>query len=216
MKKIAVGMVIAAAVVFVFSAAPVYADSTTPPERPGRRGGSMQAGSRMMGAGGQDLEAAAEALGMTVEDLQAELADGASLHDLLEEAGVDLAAWMLENQYLNNNSVERQAQMAEQLGITVEELQAALENGSTIHDLAEEAGVELPLRGNDRMDGEAPRGAVEGDRLERAAERLGITVEELEAELEAGSNIQDLYDSAGLDFPAGGQMGAGRGNPAGR
>ncbi|MBN1264200.1 MAG: hypothetical protein JXA25_01815 [Anaerolineales bacterium] len=217
MKKIAIGMVIAVTAVLVITASPVYADRATPPERPGRMGGSAQGGSRMMGAGGQDLDAAAEALGMTVEELQAQLDAGATVHDLLESAGVDLSEWTLEYQYLYNYSVDRQAFLAEQLGMTVEELQAALEDGSTVHDLAEAAGIEVPMWGEDWMNGSrngtGSAGTGIGDRM---PELLGMTAEELEAEIAAGNTIHDLFESAGLEFPAGGSMSGSRGNRGGR
>ncbi|MBN2556931.1 MAG: hypothetical protein JXA97_13415, partial [Anaerolineales bacterium] len=76
---------------------------------------------------------------------------------------------------------------AELLGMTVEELQAALESGLTIRQLAEEAGITL--------EDVRPRLA---NRLEQAAELLGMTVEELQAALESGLTIRHLAEEAGI------------------
>ncbi len=61
-------------------------------------------------------------------------------------------------------------QMAEKLGMSVDELKEALDSGKTIQELADEAGVELPSR------------AQIG---EKVAEKLGMTVEELQEALTA-------------------------------
>jgi len=226
MKKIAVGMVIAVTAVLVIAASPVYAHGGNPPVRPGQGNGAPEAAGAQMMAGGQDLEAAAAALGITVEELQAELNAGANVHDLLEAAGVDLADWAQENLYLYDYSAERQVFLAEQLGMTVEELQAALDAGSTVYDLAQAAGIDLPLfdgtRSNGKgMDAGGSGMVTDGPGLyaagtSRMADALGMTVEELEAEIAAGSTVQDLFTAAGMDFPAGGPVGSGMGTRIGR
>ncbi|MFZ5904800.1 MAG: hypothetical protein ACOYZ8_14735 [Chloroflexota bacterium] len=67
----------------------VYADDATPPAPTGQPGGGR--GPRGFGLGADELAAAAEALGMTTDELSAALQEGQTLEDLAEAAGVDIA-----------------------------------------------------------------------------------------------------------------------------
>jgi hypothetical protein len=215
MKKIAIGMVIAVAAVSMMAVSPVYAQDVNPPDRPGRMGGRGSAGSEITGgrgaagsgmttAGRQDLASVAETLGISLEELQAELQAGNTVRDLMDAAGI-VPDWAQEFQY--DYSADRQAYLADKLGMSLEELQAALDAGATVHDLAEAAGIEVPLWGDDWMHGRAEDGLAGG--IGQMAEALGMAVEELEAAVAAGSTIHDLFEAAGLDFPMGGAMGGG-------
>lgn len=82
--------------------------------------------------------------------------------------------------------VDRMEALAGKLGMTLEELQAALNSGQTVQELADAAGVELPQR------------VARGGRL---AELLGMTPEELKAALDSGQTVQELADAAGVELP---------------
>jgi len=188
MKKIAVGTLIALTAVLMIAAVPVYAQDGTPPDMPEGRG--FPGRGREGGWAGQERpfsgepqEALAEQLGMTVEELQAELDAGKTPRDLLEEAGIEPGR---PERPFNS---EPQEVLAERLGMTVEELQAELDAGKTPRDLMEEAGIE-PGR---------PERPFNGAPLEELAEQLGMTVEELQDELEAGNTPHDLLEAAGIE-----------------
>jgi len=223
MKKFAVGLTVAVLAVLVVVSSPVYAQDTYPPDRPGRMGGSGRAGAgtagaRMAGTGLQNLDAATVDLGMTVEELQAAIAGGTTLHDLYLEAGLDLPEWMQEVLYLYDYGTDRQAYLADLLGMTVEELQAAMADGTTAHELAAAAGIELPLPDAGQMGGHGAGAATMNGGMSAGsgtmADALGLTIEELEAQIAAGNTLQDLFEAAGMDFPNGG-FGA-RGGRTGR
>jgi hypothetical protein len=72
-------------VVGAYGATTVYADDTTPPQPFGDRG---PRGGR--GLDGAALEAVAEVLNMSADDLSAALAEGKTLQELAEAAGVDM------------------------------------------------------------------------------------------------------------------------------
>ena len=74
-------LVIAAAV----GATAAYADDATPPAPPDERGLPPEGGPRMRGLGPAGLEAAANVLGMTTEDLGAQLRAGATLEEIATE-----------------------------------------------------------------------------------------------------------------------------------
>lgn len=84
--------------------------------------------------------------------------------------------------------------LAEEFGMTKEELKAALEGGKTIQELAEEKGVELPAR---------PAFKLRGN----FAEKFGMTEDELKAELEAGKTIEEIAEEKGVELPARPEMG---------
>ncbi len=66
----------------------VYADDATPPTPTGQPGDRR--GPRGFGLGPDGLAVAAEALGMTTDELSAALQEGQTLEELAEAAGVDL------------------------------------------------------------------------------------------------------------------------------
>lgn len=66
----------------------VYADDATPPAPSGQPGDGR--GPRGFGLGLDELAAAAEALGMTTDELSAALQEDRTLEELAESAGVDL------------------------------------------------------------------------------------------------------------------------------
>lgn len=102
----------------------------------------------------------------------------------------------------------RLALIAEALDMTVEELEAAREEGITIRDLVEEQGIDLReiLPDCPRPDREALR----AERLTALAEAFGITVEELQDQLDAGVTIAQLAEQYGVELEDLRPDGAGR------
>ena len=75
-------------VVGAIGAGVAYADDSTPPARTFDGRGDPRGG---RGLGTAELEAAAEVLGMTAEELSTALKDGQTLEDIATAAGVDIA-----------------------------------------------------------------------------------------------------------------------------
>lgn len=84
--------------------------------------------------------------------------------------------------------------LAEELGMTSDQLKAELDGGKTIEQIAEEKGVELPAR---------PAFKLRGN----FAEKLGMTETELKAELDAGKTIEEIAEEKGVELPARPEMG---------
>ncbi|MGE0600679.1 MAG: hypothetical protein AB7J35_05075 [Dehalococcoidia bacterium] len=132
--------------------------STTP--APGVHAGPG-AMSGVTGEGHEEMQdALAKALGISVDELTAELASGKTVADIAAEKGIDLAALRGTMQEahpggghgagMGPNGMtmgqvpeQMQAALAEALGITVDELKAQLEAGKTVHEIAAENGVDL-------------------------------------------------------------------------
>ncbi|MBI2636524.1 hypothetical protein HYW84_04350 [Candidatus Peregrinibacteria bacterium] len=87
--------------------------------------------------------------------------------------------------------------ITEQLGLTQEELREELSQGKSMMEIARERGVELRI---------PPRWMHEERRqlfLLHMADRLGISVEELQQELSLGKGLLDIAEERGvrLTFP---------------
>jgi len=103
----------------------------------------------------QVIEHKAEKLGMTIEELTSALESGKNFREIAEEQGVDLSGFQKNHKFgkfgnHGNWSFDKGkhlAKFAEKLGITEAELQAALDSGETIKEIAEEEGVELQCAG---------------------------------------------------------------------
>lgn len=88
----------------------------------------------------------------------------------------------------------RLARIAGLLGMSVEELRAALDEGRTLLDLARERGIDpAELRG--RLGHR-----LSDEKLAPLAERLGLTVEELRAELEGGKTLAEIAQERGVSL----------------
>jgi hypothetical protein len=84
-------LVLALLAVGVYGATTVYADEGNPPQPFGERGPGGPGGSHGgRGLDGAALEAVAEALDMRTDELSAALEEGKTLHELADEAGVDV------------------------------------------------------------------------------------------------------------------------------
>ena len=93
---------------------------------------------------------------------------------------------------------------AEHLGMTVEALQAELDAGKSMREIAQEQGVDLP-QGRGRGGKHGQRGSklgVDIDRHAIMADALGITVEELAAARETGTKLDELAAANGTTVEA--------------
>jgi formaldehyde-activating enzyme involved in methanogenesis len=150
----------------------------------------------------------ADALNMTVEELQTarQQANGAAIAQAVEEGIItqEQADQMQARRDLQTY-LDRQTLLAEALGMSVEELQAAYENGQTLSDLLQERNLDA-VTVRDRLQ------AAYQDALAQAVQD-GVITQEQADELQAGRGW-DL----GLGMPnLGGRGGfSGRGHPGGR
>jgi len=136
----------------------------------------------------------AEALGITTDELQAarEEANEAAIAQAIEEGIItqEQADEMLRRRTLRKDYLNREALLAEALGMTVEELEAARADGQTLSDLLEAQGLDA---------------TTVRDRLEEAHEAA------LEQAVADGVLTQDEADEMQFGFGRGGMApGAGR------
>jgi hypothetical protein len=82
------GVLAAIVLVATLGTQAVFADTTTPPTPPAGQGAFPGGGHRMRGLGPEELDAAAGVLGMTGDELSAELQSGKTLADVATEQGV--------------------------------------------------------------------------------------------------------------------------------
>jgi uncharacterized protein (DUF433 family) len=140
------GLLVALAVGAVIGATNAYAQT---PSNGLWQGPGPGGGRGPMGEAG--LEAAAQALGMTTDELIAALKDGKTLEQVAEEAGVDFADVQAAIQAVRGTELRERGPMggpgweaaAQALGMTTDELTAALKSGKTLEQIAEEAGVDF-------------------------------------------------------------------------
>jgi len=84
------GLLAALLVVGVVGATSAYAQGSNPPAFGAFGDGRGPGGGRGFGLGDPELEAAANVLGMTVDEVKSALQDGQTLQDIATEAGVDI------------------------------------------------------------------------------------------------------------------------------
>lgn len=179
------------------TAIPSFAQGGNPPENRGQ--------------GGQQQDVLADLLGVSVEELNARLAEGATLAELYEEAGLDVPYFGLEN-----------SQLAAALGISVDELMARLDAGETLEDLHMEAGLDMYSfemgtrsmmnQSGGNVDGMKGNGDGTGvlaentyqQRIETLAQALGMSEEALQLQLD--EYFGEYFMQAGIPL-----MGNGRG-----
>jgi len=182
-------------------------------EAPNQPGPGFPGGDRMPGKGVENTYLA-EALGITVEKLQAayEAAwqngiDQALEQGLLTEAQ---AEWLKERnfgmhgrgswlgEWLNeNNAMDMEDLLADELGITVEELQAARMKAD---EAALQTAIDSGKITQEQADLIQARQALMGyiDRESLEAKALGMNVEEVQAARDEGKFIPDLIEEQGL------------------
>lgn len=158
--------------------------------------------------GSAELEAAAKVLGMTTDELSAALEAGKTLEQLATEKGVDLQTLIDAIRAvhpLRLGSAELEA-AAQALDMTTDELSAALNDGKTLQELADAAGVEL------QTVQEAIQAAHETemrDRIQQAVDDGTITQEKADWLLEGLD--KGFLDGPGFGFGFGGPRGHGFG-----
>jgi uncharacterized protein (DUF433 family) len=170
------------------------------------------------------LDATVEATGLTAEEIMAALQEGQTWAEIAESAGSDaqaiLDAFRVQQEARLEQMLEqigerldepwtppsgggpRQGHLAEVVaeatGLTTEEVIAALQDGQSVTDIAEAAGVELQTIADALIEQQAARleEAVEAGRLtqEQADEMLAEMSEHILEQLEQG-------------HPSGGRMG---------
>jgi|GEM_PF-778750 len=102
---------------------------------------------------------------------------------------------------------ERLQSLADEFGMTVEELQAARDAGQSLLEIAEAQGVDLDaLRAERQAERQAEREARQAEREAARAESqanlaglLGVSVDELQASREAGDSVADIANAQGVD-----------------
>jgi len=124
-------------------------------------------------------------LGISVEELQTKIESGLHIPEIVEELGIameDVQAKMREQ--AEQKMRERLGQLVEQGKITEEQAQKRLEN------MKKKA---------DNIDPEQMRARKE-ERLQKGAELLGISPEELKAQLESGKTMRQISEEQGIDL----------------
>lgn len=129
-----------------------------------------------------DLEAAAEAVGLSVEDLRAQLAEGKTLAEVAEAQGV-----------------ERQALIDALVAAGEARLDEA--KAELPERVAELIDRTLPTRGEGGPGGHGGRGGHlgRGPGFEAAAEALGLEADAVKEALRDGTTIADLAEQQGVD-----------------
>jgi hypothetical protein len=143
-----VGAVVGLLLIGAVGAVAVYAQSPTPAAPANGQGGPGQPGDFGRGPhplSQAELDAAAKALGITADNLSAQLKSGKTLQDIATAQGVDINVVMKAMQAVRPvhlDSAELDA-AAKALGMTSADLSTQLQNGKTLSDLATAKGVTL-------------------------------------------------------------------------
>jgi len=147
MNKKKLWMIIAGLAVLLviggIGAVAVYAQSPTP-AAPGRHGWpGFGSGSHQLGQA--ELNAAAQALGVTLDDLSAQLKSGKTLAQIAAAQGVNLQTVMQAIQAARPVMLgpTELAAAAKALGMTTTDLSAELKSGKTLSEIATEKGISL-------------------------------------------------------------------------
>lgn len=183
--------------------------------RPRPLPGNGLPGNDLAGVRDADQTYLAEALGISVEELEtarqaawekglAELVDAGEITqaqaDRLKEFGIGklgfaarFGGWMAPEASLNYDAL-----LAEELGISVDDLNAARDKAK---DLALQAAIESGKITQEQADLIKAREALQPylDRETLTATALGMSVEDLQAAREAGTSLQDLLADKGLN-----------------
>ena len=187
------------------------------------------------------LAAAAEVLGITTDELSAALDAGTTLDELATTYSVDIKDVLdairavmpapANGGFANGQppanggqlgqggqpgqmplNDEALAAAAEVLGITTDELSAALAEGTTLDELATTYSVDIqdvfdaintvqpmPQGGPDGQNGQPGQMPLNDEALAAVAEVLGITTDELSTALDAGTTLDELATTYGVD-----------------
>jgi len=166
-----------------------------PPDGAGPRGGPQHG--RLSS---EELEAVAQLLGTTADDLSAQIKEGETLADLADAAGVDLQA--LYDAAEAARETARETAKAARLEAQKESIAAAVEDGSMT-----QAQADWMLEGLDNgygmgfgpgMFGLGHKRGGDNER-EAVAAVLNMTTDQLELQLWGGRTYADLAAAAGVD-----------------
>lgn len=142
---------------------------------------------RAFGGDGMPMEALAEVLGITVEELQAAMQEAREMVRVEREAAREEARAQLETA------------VAEALGITVEELQTAMAEADNMRDLVNVLDISPEeLREAMRTAQQTLREEARAEREAAIAEALGIAVEEWQVAVEASDSPEELAEALGI------------------
>ncbi|HEY5671589.1 MAG TPA: hypothetical protein VIS10_16480 [Anaerolineales bacterium] len=184
-----VGILVIGALAVLISGVVMAQDNAFPPP-PRPWFGSGRGFEHGIGRGG-GLEAVAEALGMTLDELTTQLWGGKTLADLADDKGVDLADL-------------REAVQAARLEQTRQQIEQAVDDGTLTRDQADwlleglDNGYGADFgRGITRVFGKGMAGAVGS---EAAAGALGMSVDELKTQLWGGKTLADLAEEKSVDL----------------
>ena len=171
----------------IVSAAPAAIAGVTAPGGP--RGGDF------MGRDGDHGQYLADALGITVEDLQAAVDSARDAVQPEDGTAPDFGRGRGDHDAIRG---EMDAALAEALGISVDELQAAQHEARDAALDAAVANGDITQEQADLMRaGQAVKEYMDREALTAAA--LGMTVEELQAARDEGVTMADLLEQQGLD-----------------
>ena len=175
-----------------------FAEEATPDDGgpPGPRdGGGPGHGGPGHGLGGPAaLDVAAEALGITEDELRTELEAGESVTSVAEAQGIDI-----------------QSVIDALVADATTRIQAEIDAGDLDADVGAERIADLPDRmaafvAQEGLPEHGPRGPGHGPggpaSLAVAAEALGITEDELRTELESGESVTTVAEAQGVDLQA--------------
>ncbi|HEX5096101.1 MAG TPA: hypothetical protein VFX21_08815 [Acidimicrobiia bacterium] len=169
--------------------APGPEDAPAPPEGgPGlmfhHRGGPMM--------GGDMLDAAATALGMTTDELLAQLKDGKSIADIAQEKNVELDKVVdaIVTEMLSNLPDEAELRDRVEPWLDGEMPRPTAPDG--------ESPRAWRMHPDGAPDGKMFRGPA-GPQLDAAAAALGMSVEDLRSELRDGKTIADVAEEKNVD-----------------
>jgi len=139
-------------------------------------------GGRRLGHRGERLATAAEALGISEDELRAALEDGQSVAQVAEAEGIDV-------QVVIDALVAAATEHLEEMEASLPERMTELVNKEGWGD-HEGPGRRGPGGGRHRLSA----------RLDTAAEAIGVTADELRTELEGGSTIAAVAEANGVDI----------------
>ena len=148
--------------------------STTVPAQGDASGGNSRGGP-LRHAAHDDLAVAAKALGMSTEDLGAELKAGKTIAEVAQAKGVD-------KQVVVDALVAASGERLDALKASLPERMAKLVDGTP-------------------RDGDHGPGGIDGERpgLDAAAKVLGVSTEDLKAQLKDGTSLADIATAKGID-----------------
>ena len=133
---------------------------------------------------GPGLDAAAEALGISVDDLRSKLEGGATIAQVAQQQGVDV------QKVINAMVADATAHIDQ-----------AVQDGKLTADQADERKAALPDRITRLVNEGKPKGEGRGHgpKLDAAAKALGVSTDELRDQLRGGKTIAQVAEARNVD-----------------